>query len=402
MPTNAIVPLTTVLSGVGIASVFYSASILAILRVPSIECHAVYMHRMKLTGGNDLNHPEQFGFAHCQATPFFIKTRDGEKLHAWHVLPIGLYQQNAKRLVTQDRNRGRDISKGLNFRLLKEDPEARLVIHTHGSSGALSAYCRTECYRSLSSTAPNKIHVLAFDYRGFGLSSGTPSEKGLIVDAQSVFRWATDVAGIAPERIVVFGQSMGSSVAIALARTLAVQKVSIAGLIITGSFPDVPTMLTEYRTFFGLRAFGLLAKFPSLKVFCTQGMRNQWPNLDRLVEVVRHSPAYHIEIFHAQDDPVVPWTLSNKFFEHAVGATKQKRMHQVEFNKEKESKTVLLGEGGWYVEWPTPNGVIRQEVPRYGVHDRIMMQPQIAMAVMRAFRSKDSAFAVDSKCVHSE
>jgi len=225
-----------------------------------------------------------------------------------------------------------------------------------------------------------------------GLSSGRPSEEGLIVDAQAVFQWATDVAGIAPERIVLFGQSMGSSVAIALARTLALQKVSVAGLIITGSFPDVSSMLAEYRTFFGLRAFGPLARFPGLKAFYTQGMRKQWPNLNRLAGTVRLSPAYHIEIFHAQADPIVPWSLSNAFFEHAVSAASDSEVEQVEFEKKKAKKVIDMGEGGWYVKWPTPKGLIRQEVLRYGVHDRIMMHPHIAIAVQRAFQSKDSGF----------
>jgi abhydrolase domain-containing protein 12 len=387
MPSDAIAPLTTVLSGIGIASVLYSASILAILRIPWIERHAVYMHRLKLTGGKDLNHPEQFGFAHRQTTPFFITTKDGVRLHAWHVLPVELYYKNAARLVARDIKPNGDICETLNFRLLKDDPEARLVIHTHGSSGAMPAYCRSECYRSLSSIEPSKIHVLAFDYRGFGLSSGDPSEEGLLIDAQSVFRWATEVAGVAPERIVLFGQSMGSSVAIALARDLALQKISIAGLVITGSFPDVPTMLCEYRIFFGLRAFAPLARFPTLKTLCTRGMRNRWPNLTRLADVVRLSSAYHIEIFHAQDDPIVPWPLSDSLFEHAVGAARYEETSQDRFREEKAAKIVDMDQGGWHVEWPTSKGLIRQEVSRYGAHDRIMMHPQIAMAVMRAFES---------------
>ncbi|KAF2829383.1 alpha/beta-hydrolase [Ophiobolus disseminans] len=392
MLSIALAPLTTVLSGIGIASILYSASILAVLRVPWLERHAVYMHRLKLTGGKDLNHPEQFGFAHRQTTPFFIETKDGMRLHTWHVLPIGLYYKNAARLSMQARLTDEPFSGTLNFQLLKDDPEARLVIHTHGSSGAMSAYCRTDCYRSLSSIAPDKIHVLAFDYRGFGLSSGTPSEEGLMIDAQSVFRWAVEIASIAPERIVVFGQSMGSSVAIALVRELALQKVSVAGLIITASFPDVPTVLSEYRTIFGLRALGPLAKFPRLKELFSRGMCNEWPNLDRLVDIVRHSPVYHIEIFHAQDDPVVPWSLSNMFFENAVRAASDVDLDEAGFKKEKIRKLVDMEEGGWKVEWPTPRGLIRQEVPQYGVHDRIMMQPQIAMAVMRAFQNKDSNF----------
>jgi abhydrolase domain-containing protein 12 len=390
MPSSTL----SILSGIGIVSAIYTASLLSVLRIPWIEHQAVYMHRLRLIGRKNLNCPEQFGFAHRQVTPFSIATKDGIKLHAWHVLPIGLYYRNVTRLVTKERGQfsDADFQDTLNFRLLRDDPEARLVIHTHGSSGALAAYCRPESYRSLSSLAPNKIHVLAFDYRGFGLSSGSPTEQGLLLDAQAVFSWATKVAGIPAERIVVFGQSMGSGVAIALTRDLAIQQVPIAGLIITGAFTDVRTMLSEYRSFFGLRPFGPLAKFPGLMAVCTQGMRNKWQNRDGLIDIVRHSPSFHIQIFHAKDDPIVPWTLSNGFFEYAVKATCNISISQGEFEQEKTNRKVDMGEGGWSVEWPTSNGLIRQEVPQYGNHDRIMSHPQIAIAVMKAFQNRDPKF----------
>jgi abhydrolase domain-containing protein 12 len=390
MPPSAL----AILSGIGIISATYIATLISILRVPWIENHAVYMHRLQLIGRKNLNCPEQFGFAYRQVTPFYIKTRDGVKLHTWHVLPLGLYHKNAKQLVAQAtfEPTGSDFRATLNFKLLRDDPEAKLVIHTHGSSGALAAYCRPETYRSLSSLATNKIHVLAFDYRGFGRSSGSPTEQGLRIDAKAVFDWATNEAGIPAPRIIVFGQSMGAGVAIALARDLSLKKVSIAGLIITGAFTDVRTMLAEYRSVFGIRPFGLLAMFPGLMALCTRGMCNKWENLDVLVDVLRHSQAYHIQIFHAQDDPIVPWSLSNIFFEHAVKASRDTAMENDEFEKQKAEWTVDMDDGGWAVEWPTVKGFIRQEVVRRGNHDRIMAQPQIVMAVMRAFQAQDVTF----------
>jgi abhydrolase domain-containing protein 12 len=92
---------------------------------------------------------------------------------------------------------------------------------------------------------------------------------------------------------------MGAGVAIALTRDLALQKTIVGGLIITGAFPDVPTMLAEYRTIFGLRPFGPLARFPGLMAFCTRRMRNKWANIDALVNLVRNSSRYHVQIFHA-------------------------------------------------------------------------------------------------------
>ena len=65
--------------------------LLGLLTIPYIQSHVFYLHRVTLTWFKDLNVPEQFGFLRNQVTPFSIATADGETLHAWHVLPLGLY-----------------------------------------------------------------------------------------------------------------------------------------------------------------------------------------------------------------------------------------------------------------------------------------------------------------------
>ncbi|KAH9888736.1 Alpha/Beta hydrolase protein [Xylariomycetidae sp. FL2044] len=396
MPSHTVLPW--ILSGIGIPTFVYAAGIAAVLRSPFLENQLVYQHRLRLLKGRDLDRPEQFGFAHRQATPFRIATDDGHNLHAWHVLPLGLYYKHAPRLLRDTAHRrpfaaDADFTETVNFRLIREDPEARLVIHTHGASGTLTAWSRSASYRALSSLSPSKIHVLAFDYRGFGLSPGVPSEAGLLSDARAAFQWATDVAKIPPERIVVFGQSLGSGVAISLVDDLSLRSISPAGLVISSSFPDVATVLAEYRPAFGLRALGPFVRFPGVMDYFRRSMRNKWPNKQRLAEVVRRSSRYHIEILHAEDDEIVPRHLSDIIFEHAAKA--DAALEAKDFEQEKKRRLVQLGDGGWYVEWPTSKGFIRQEVVNYGRHDKIMAQPQTAMAIMRAFQSTSPNFGVD-------
>ncbi|KAI4602556.1 hypothetical protein KJ359_009804 [Pestalotiopsis sp. 9143b] len=380
------------LGGVGVASIVGLASIVVILRTPWLENRAVYQHRLKLTEGKDVERPEQFGFARNQVSSFYIETDDGVRLHAWHVLPLALYQKHYNELVQRKDlpNGSEQFPQTLNFRLLKDDPESRLVIHTHGSSGALTAHARADTYRYISGLAPGKIHVLAFDYRGFGNSTGSPTEEGVMADAQSVYKWATEVANIPPGRIVVFGHSMGAGPAISLVRELSHQDVSVAGLIIAGAFPSVAELLSEYRIFW-LRMLPIKL-FPLLARLLTGGMRNKWPNKDRLVEIIRRTSRYHVEIFHAEDDPIVPWYFSNDFFKHAVLASSDEKVSTEEFENEKNTKKIDVGEGGWFIEWPTVNGLVRQEVTRYGLHDKIMAHPQVALAIYRAFQSTDSNF----------
>lgn len=52
---------------------------------------------------------------------------------------------------------------------------------------------------------PN-THILTIDYRGFGHSTGSPTEAGLILDGVTLVDWVMKVAGIPPERIVILGR----------------------------------------------------------------------------------------------------------------------------------------------------------------------------------------------------
>jgi pimeloyl-ACP methyl ester carboxylesterase len=85
--------------------------------------------------------------------------------------------------------------------------------------------------------------VLAFDYRGFGRTAGTPSEAGLYRDALTAYRYLTDRRRVPPHRIIVAGRSLGSAVAVDLAA-----RVPSAGLLLLSAIDSVPaTAARLYR-----------------------------------------------------------------------------------------------------------------------------------------------------------
>ena len=59
--------------------------------------------------------------------------------------------------------------------------------------------------------------VLLFDYRGYGRNPGSPSEQGLLADARAAHAYVTGPLGVDPARLVLFGESLGASVAVSLA-----------------------------------------------------------------------------------------------------------------------------------------------------------------------------------------
>ena len=242
-----------------------------------------------MTWFKDLNVPETFGFLKNQVTPFSIKTADGEQLYAWHILPIELYRKNELSLVEEPIGFVSDITSRRAFKLLRDDPEARLILHMHGAGGTVGSGYRVPNYRALSAGNPSKIHVLTVDYRGFGYSTGSPSEAKLILDARAIVDWAMDVAGIPASRILIFGQSMGTAVSLALSEHYALQSppVVFAGTVLVAPFVDVATLVSTYRVAGTIPILSPFARFPVLFNYLQRFIRDKWLSKDRVMQYVR-------------------------------------------------------------------------------------------------------------------
>ena len=86
------------------------------------------------------------------------------------------------------------------------------VLFFHGNGGNISGWFPAiEPFRDLG------FDAFLIDYRGYGESEGEPSERGTYLDAEAAWRYLTDERGIAPERIVLGGRSLGGAVATWLA-----------------------------------------------------------------------------------------------------------------------------------------------------------------------------------------
>src|SRR5580765_7628816 len=117
------------------------------------------------------------------------------------------------------------------------DTTGRWLLICHGNAGNLSDSGRPEHYAGLRALG---LNLLAFDYRGYGESGGSPSEAGLYRDAEAAYGYLRDPLGVPPERIVLFGHSLGSAVAVELAT-----RVPAAGLVLDGALTSVPDRAQE-------------------------------------------------------------------------------------------------------------------------------------------------------------
>ncbi|TAL10986.1 MAG: alpha/beta hydrolase [Nitrospirae bacterium] len=135
------------------------------------------------------------------------------------------------------------------------------------------------------------LSAFLFDYRGYGRSRGTPSEDGLYQDALAAYECLVQTKRVPPERIVLFGRSLGGAVAGALASQRAA-----AGLILESTFPSVEALARFH--YGGLPAHWLVsAEF----------------NLTERLRTV-HMP---VLVIHGDRDRTVPIQMGRMVFEGA-------------------------------------------------------------------------------------
>lgn len=385
-----------------ISSTAVYVAFIAALTLPLLQNQVIYLNYVTQTWFMDLNVPEQWGFLRNQVTPFSLKTPDGETLHAWHILPLELYRRNEQSLLAEPSGHVDDITTRTSFHILRDDPASLLVIYLHGAGGTLGSGWRPASYRGLYSGASDRIHTVAIDYRGFGMSTGAPSEEGLLTDAITLTKWAMDVAGIPASRIVIFGQSLGTAVSVSLAHHMSSQPkpTLFAGIVLVAGLADVETLTATYRVAGVVPLLSPVAYFPSLLKFLNGFIESKWPSKDKLAALVRsygsrsaRKERYYINIIHAEDDTDIPWSHSDILYWHAVNASSPSGIKFEDFEPKKEASKKPIGAGGWTVDWRTEDGIIREDIVKYGVHDKIMSYPVVSLAVLRAFASSNPGMA---------
>ncbi|GAB6059153.1 alpha/beta hydrolase [Desulfonatronum parangueonense] len=139
-----------------------------------------------------------------------LRTQDGVNIHAWFV-PV----ENAR----------------------------GVVLFCHGNAGNIGHRLDSiRIFRDLG------LSVLIFDYRGFGRSEGQPSESGTYQDVRAAWKFLLAEKGVAPERIIIFGRSLGGAVATYLASSQ-----PVGALIIESAFTSLPDMAARLYPFLPVR-----------------------------------------------------------------------------------------------------------------------------------------------------
>lgn len=160
---------------------------------------------------------------------------------------------------------------------------APVMLFFHGGNGNLSD--RLEKIRLFHEIG---LEVFAIDYRGYGKSGGTPSERGLANDAQATYSYLVEKRGVKPQRLYVYGEDLGAAVAIDL-----VTKSRAAGLITEAARASV---IEDTRQTWPLIPWQYL-------------IRNKFDSVAKIGGV--HIP---VLLIHSADDDVVSFNDSRRLF----------------------------------------------------------------------------------------
>ena len=200
------------------------------------------------------------------ARDVFFDTADGVTLHAWWFEadpPAG----GGARTETRD--------------------GAAVLLFAHGNAGNL-----THRAGHARAFAQEGISVLIFDYRGYGRSEGSADEAGIYRDIDAAFAFLTGEWGIASDRIVLFGRSLGSAPASRLST-----RVPHAALVLVSPLPSAKRMTR--RMFIGLPMDLLI--------------RSRFPVVDWVGE--RSTP---LLVVHGDRDEVIPLAYGREVYEAAA------------------------------------------------------------------------------------
>jgi uncharacterized protein len=174
-----------------------------------------------------------------------VTTPDGERLVAWWVAP--------------------------------QDATQPVVLYLHGNGANLSARARR--FERLIADGSG---LLAVSWRGYGGSTGKPSEAGLRIDAEAAYRLLAD--RVEPGRIILFGESLGT----ALATGLAADKPA-AGLVLDSAFPSILALAQR--------------SYPWLPV--------QWLLIDRFrADLDAPKVTVPVLMAHCVSDPITPLAMA--------------------------------------------------------------------------------------------
>ena len=230
-------------------ALFYFVAMIAIYFAQSLFIYAPNIPTREL-----IAIPADIGLIHEEV---ILKTEDNEKIHAWFI-PTSPTEKQA----------------------------AKTVLFMHGNAGNISHRLETiQIFHQLG------LNVFIFDYRGYGKSTGNPSEKGTYLDATAAWNYLVQERKLSADQIIIFGRSLGGGVASELAIN-----VSPAMLILESTFTSMQEVSKQHYPF-----------MPTDII-----LKHEYETINKLKNI-----SCPIVVVHSINDEVIPFSHAERIYEKA-------------------------------------------------------------------------------------
>jgi fermentation-respiration switch protein FrsA (DUF1100 family) len=175
------------------------------------------------------------------------------------------------------------------FGWVMENPDARTwLLFLHGNSATIASRVNIARYRELRGLG---LSILAPEYRGFAGLPGIPSEPGLNADARAAFDYLVNTRHVSPARVVIYGWSLGSAVAVDLAAN-----ADEAAVVLEGAPASVAAVGAQNYPFFPVRLI----------------VRNRFESIQKVDRI--HAPMLFL---HSPEDAIIPYAEGRRLFDAA-------------------------------------------------------------------------------------
>ena len=207
-----------------------------------------------------------------------FKTDDGLCLNGWYIpAPLEARRQNSLTGSVQ--------SEGSLLTGPVENSDLT-VLFCHGNGGNM-----THRLDSINIFYNLGLSCFIFDYRGYGSSEGKTTEEGTYLDVMAAYKWLTKEKKISPDDIIIFGRSLGGSIAAQLAA-----KVEARALIIESAFTSYVDIGRKFYPYMPVRWFASFS----------------YRTIDYIKDV--RCP---VMVIHSRSDDVVPFEFGLELYEVA-------------------------------------------------------------------------------------
>ncbi|XP_055718507.1 lysophosphatidylserine lipase ABHD12-like [Salvelinus fontinalis] len=284
---------------------------------PWILGHVIFSHWLRFPYLVDLTSPAELSLNHT--LNFYLSPEEGISLGAWHTVPDSQWEK----------------AQGAGPEWYSETlgDGSPVIIYLHGNVGSRAINHRVELVKILSAAG---YHVLSLDYRGYGDSSGEPSEVGMTSDALYLYQWVKTRSRTS--QVCLWGHSLGTGVATNAAVKIQEQAMELArerardlgdvtqadlepsyavdGVILEAPYTNMEEEVARHPL---SMMYQCLPGFESVLHHVMQSNNMVFANDENLKTLTTR-----VLFLHAEDDNVVPFDMGQKLYQIALQAPRQR------------------------------------------------------------------------------